>query len=231
MKKASKILVLVISLLLGITIKGMAAGLSSPNVTLEGNGIHFLYKENDGNVFLQKHGMLPGESVNGTITIKNNLDQPFTVYLKAEHPDDDEELLCKVLNLSIDYEGKSIYKGPLIAGKSLEDGVDLDVVNPGEEKILNANVTLDSKASYDKYKNQKVDINWVFTAVGDRDERVINSSDSDENKLILYIKNVVNKVKKILPKTGYDGVIPTAIGLSVIVYGIVLLQKKKNREI
>lgn len=230
MKKASKIFIVVISLLLGITTKGMAAGLPSPNVTLEGNRIHFLYKENDGNIFLKKQGMLPGESVKGDIAIKNNLDQPFTVYLKTEEPDDNEKLLCKVLELSINYDGRSIYKGNLGGEEFLKDGVNLGVVNPGEEKVLNANVKLDGRAADNRYKNKKVDINWIFTAVGDRDKRIINSSSNDKNNTILYIKNIVNKIRRILPKTGYDYMGILVSGFMIIVCGIILLSNKRKKR-
>lgn len=232
MKKASKILILVISLLLGITTKGMAAGLPSPNVTLEGNGVKFLYNDKDGKKFLEKYEMLPGDSTNGTITIKNNLDEPFNVYLRTEDLDEDEKEMSKVLDLSIKYEGKSIYNGNLLGHDNLGNGIELGVVNPGEEKLLDASVTLNGKATDNKYRNKSVDVDWIFTAVGTKDNKKISSIDDGINSSINNLDGIAQKIKGVLPKTGYEYIFGLLVGLIIVVVGILLLlnKKKKNKD-
>lgn len=232
MKKASKIFILVISLLLGMTTKGMAAELSSPNVVLEGDRVKFLHRDNYSKNFLEKYEMLPGDSTNGTITIKNNLDEPFKVYLETEDLDEDEKDISKVLDLSIKYDGKSIYNGNLLGHENLRNGIELGVVNPGEEKLLDASVTLNGKATDNKYKNKSVDVDWIFTAVGTKDNKEISSINDGINSSINNLDEIAQKVKGVLPKTGYEYIVGLLVGLLIVVVGIFLLlnRKKKNKD-
>lgn len=231
MKKASKIFILLISLLLGITTTGVAAELSPSNIKIDKNGIHFIYTKDNSNIFLEKKGMLPGDSVGGTLTIENNLNETFEVFLRAERVGAQQKVdLCEVLDLSISYDGKNIYNGTVSGEDGLRNNISLGTVKPGEKKLLNAKVVLDGKATDNKYKNKKVDVDWIFTAVGDVDNKVIrteNSSNTSKNDF----ENIIEKIKNVLPKTGYSGVLPISIGGIIIGLGIFLIvRKKKNNE-
>lgn len=232
MKKASKIFILLISLLLGITTTGVAAELSPSNVKIDENGIHFIYTKDNSDIFLEKKGMLPGDSVGGTLTIENNLNEPFEVFLRAERVGVKQKVdLCEVLNLLINYNGKNIYDGTVSGEDGLRKNISLGIVKPGEKKLLKAKVTLDGRAADNKFKNKKVDIDWIFTAIGtDNPNKVMSTKMKNyEGGLGSNISNIIKNAKNILPKTGYTG--GYAYGLLCIIIGIVIfliIKKKKN---
>lgn len=232
MKKASKIFILLISLLLGITTTGVAAELSPSNVKIDKNGIHFVYTKDNSDIFLEKKGMLPGDSVSGTLTIENNLNEPFEVFLRAERVGVKQKIdLCEVLNLLINYNGKNIYDGTVSGEDGLRKNISLGIVKPGEKKLLNAKVILDGRAADNKFKNKKVDIDWIFTAIGtDSHNKVISSNMKNyEGGIGNNISNIIKNAKNILPKTGYTEAY--VYGLTCVIIGIgifLIIKRKKN---
>ncbi len=230
MKKALKIFVILISLLLGISTNGMAKELPSYNITLDGNRIHFIYTKDNSDKFLQGKNMMPGDSVSGTLTIENHLKETFNVFLRAERVGKKEKIdLAKVLNLVVNYNGNNVYNGSVSGEDGLRKDIYLGVVKPGERKTLEAKAILDGNATDNKYKNKKLDVNWVFTAIGTNDnskiisndnENTINDSKSSNN----ILKNGFNKIKAIIPKTGYNGMF--GVGAILIILGIILLAIK-----
>lgn len=230
MKKALKIFVILISLLLGISTNGMAKELPSYNITLDGNRMHFIYTKGNSDKFLQGKNMMPGDSVSGTLTIENHLKEPFNVFLRAERVGKKEKIdLAKVLNLVVNYNGNNVYNGSVSGEDGLRKDIYLGVVKPGERKTLEAKAILDGNATDNKYKNKKLDVNWVFTAIGTNDnskiisndnENTINDSKSSNN----ILQNGFNKIKAIIPKTGYNGMF--GVGAILIILGIILLAIK-----
>lgn len=231
MKKSLKIFILFISLLLGITTNGVAAELPPSNIRIDKTGIHFIYTKDNSDIFLEKKGMLPGDSVSGTLTVENNLKEPFEVFMKAERVGAQQKVdLCQVLDLSINYDGKNIYHGTVSGENGLRNNISLGTVKPGEKKLLNAKVILDGKATDNKYKNKKVDIDWIFTAIGtDSPDKVMSTKEeSHEGGLGNDISNTINNVKNILPRTGYVGICGYGLACVLIGIGIFLVIKKKK---
>ena len=230
MKKALKIFVILISLLLGISTNGMAKELPSYNITLDGDRIHFIYTKDNSDKFLQGKNMMPGDSVSGTLTIENHLKEPFNVFLRAERVGKKEKIdLAKVLNLVVNYNGNNVYNGSVSGEAWLRKDIYLGVVKPGERKTLEAKAILDGNATDNKYKNKKLDVNWVFTAIGTNDnskiisndnENTINDSTSSNN----ILQNGFNKIKAIIHKPGYNGMF--GVGAILIILGIILLAIK-----
>lgn len=231
MKKSLKIFILFISLLLGITTNGVAAELPPSNIKIDKDGVHFIYTKDNSDIFLEKKGMLPGDSVSGILTVENNLKEPFEVFMKAERVGAKQKVdLCEVLDLSINYDGKNIYHGTVSGEDGLRNNISLGTVKPGEKKLLNAKVALDGKATNNKYKNKRADVNWIFTAVGDIDNKVI-STENNSNSSKDDFENIVERIKNVLPKTGYSGLLQISIGGVIIGLGIFLIvRKKKNNE-
>lgn len=230
MKKALKIFVILISLLLGISTNGMAKELPSYNITLDGDRIHFIYTKDNSDKFLQGKNMMPGDFVSGTLTIENHLKEPFNVFLRAERVEKKEKIdLAKVLNLVVNYNGNNVYNGSVSGEDGLRKDINLGVVKPGERKTLEAKVILDGNATDNKYKNKKLDVNWVFTAIGTNDNSKIISNDNkntinDSTSSNNILKNGFNKIKAIIPKTGYDGMF--GVGAILIILGMILLAIK-----
>ncbi|MEG1481238.1 LPXTG cell wall anchor domain-containing protein [Clostridium sp.] len=230
--KYFKVFVLLISFLLGITTTGVAAELPPSNVVLENNGVHLIFTKDNSDKFLQGMNMMPGDSVNESLAIENKLKEPFRVSLRAERVSPKEQFdLADVLNLNINYNGKNIYSGSVSGDDGLRKDIDLGIVNPGEKKYLQANVILDGRAADNKYKNKRLDVNWIFTAVGQNgDGKILTNEDSNIGNDDNILKNIFNNMKGILPKTGYENMY--IVGAVVIILGILLLsiKFKKNKK-
>lgn len=233
MKNIKKVLVILISLLSVITTTGVAAELSPSNhIINKNNGFKFIYKDKGENKkFLDKQEMLPGDYVEGTIKIFNNLDEPFKVYLttmKINGTEDSE--LYKVLNISVKDKksNKNIFNNKLLNFDGKYNHVYLGVINPGEENVYDIKVTLDMNATDNKYKNKKVEDEWQFLAIGTKDNKEITSLDDGIDKSTRSLEKVVHEIKAILPKTGYDYLLILCVGALIIIVGFIIVAKKNR---
>ncbi|MGO1820289.1 MAG: hypothetical protein ACTH0S_11470 [Senegalia sp. (in: firmicutes)] len=95
--------------------------------------------------FFDFDNLNPGDVKNGTITIRNNYESPFNIYMRQERIGEAEEVdLLAQLILKISYEGNLLYEGSMkdfandniLLGK-LETGnvtkLDMTVTLPGPE--------------------------------------------------------------------------------------------------
>lgn len=116
--------------------------------------------------FLIKMGMLPGDSVERTMTIQNDYEYAYDLYLRAERVSEKEEFdLLTKLELSV-YDGEElIYKGPASGEDGMIKDISLGTYEPGDKTELYAVVELDGPSTGNEYKNKYAEVNWIFTAV------------------------------------------------------------------
>ena len=218
MKNILKTFVLTLSIILLIGIKGEAAEVLPPNVKLVGdsNGIVFV---NGDEPFLCKYNMLPGDSVERTMTLKNVHKDPYDIYIRAERVTKSKQYdLLKKINLVVKYDGNIIYNGPIASKEGLSNDIFLGKVKPGEEKKLEAEAVFDGKTIGNEYKNKYAEVEWIFTAIK-IPEQIINK----ENNYNLNNK----KINGILPKTGYKNFY--FIGILIASIGIISILKKDKK--
>ncbi len=232
MKNIKKVLVILISLLSVITTTGVAAELSPSNhIMSQNNRFKFIYKDKgESRKFLEKNGMLPGDYIEGTLKIFNNLDEPFRVYITTNKINSTENSeLYKVLDISVkDKENnKIIFNGRLLNVDGKYNDLYIGIINPGEQNIYDVKVTLDINAT-NKYKNKIVDDEWQFLAIGTKDNKEITSLDDGINNSTEVLENTVNNIKSVLPKTGYNYLRVLGIGSLIICVGICILLVKKR---
>ena len=209
--------IVIITLMKTNLIKVLADDLQLPtNVILEGNaeGIVFI----DGNdVFLEDPHMLPGDTVSRTLILDNKYTSEYEIYLRAEKVNPKEEFdLLEKLELVVEYEDKTMYKGPATGENEEEDSqysmvenIYLGKLNPGEKKTLNAKALLPGETIGNEYKNKKAEVNWIFTAICKE-----NPEDPDEDSE--------------LPQTGQPfGVTSQILVASVAILGGLKLKKIK----
>lgn len=217
MKSIIKTLLLFLVIFSAITIRGEATEVLPPNVKLEGNSDGIVFISGD-EPFLYKENMLPGDTVSRKMILKNNYTDSYFVYLRGERISKKEtyDLLDKI-DVDIKYDNKSIYNGKILGRNDESREIPLGLIKPGEEKHLIASATLDGDAIGNEYKNKKVAVNWIFTAV-----RIPGKNDDSTNiydKVKKYIKNV-------LPKTGYES--EYLFGGIIVVAGIYLVIKRRK---
>lgn len=148
-------------------------------VEFVGNSGDFVSFKDGTDLFLNVKGLMPGQTVEQIISIKNIYDNPVKVYLYAKIPEDNGNMavarsnreweLLKELVLtiySIDSSGeKEIYKGSLFENDSSKDmlskekAICLGTFLKGKNYQLVASVTLPGSWSH-SYCQTRVD--WVF---------------------------------------------------------------------
>lgn len=222
MKSFLRKFLVTLSLLSIITIQVDATALAPPNVQLLGNADGLVHIPGE-DLFLHYPNMLPGDSIQRTLEIKNNYEYPYELFLRAQRVSAEEEYdLLNKLDLKITYKDNVMYAGPTSGEYELTEDISLGIFEPGQEETLVARVELDGPSTGNEYKNKNAQVDWVFTAV--RSEE----SDSLEPKPPTDVGGSgSDKVDP--PKTGDDGISKYILlgGASVL---ILLLSKKKSRE-
>ncbi|QPJ84758.1 LPXTG cell wall anchor domain-containing protein [Sarcina sp. JB2] len=182
MKGFIKTVLITLSLLLIISIKGEASTLTPPNVQLLGNADGLVHISNTEDMFLYRYNMLPGDSVERTLEIKNQYEDSYELFLRAERVSEKEEYdLLDKLDLKITFDDKVIYVGPTSGEYKITDNISLGTFKPGEEATLFAKVELDGPSTGNEYKNKFAQVNWIFTAVR-KDSNDNTSTDKPSNK-------------------------------------------------
>lgn len=223
MKGYLKCIVMTLALLLVVNAQGVLAQTLPSNVHLVGDeeGILISLPEEETN-FLYKESMLPGDSIDREMFIRNEHDQPYTLYLRAERATPKEEkydLLTK-LEIKITYKDKIIYNGPVSGENGLSEDIELGTFQPGEKARLHAVVTLDGPSTGHEYMNKEGAVDWIFTAT--KESLYPEPDDSVES-------SEPEKGKNDSPKTGDDSIV-TYTAMAVGSLMLLLVVAKKNRK-
>ncbi len=132
---------------------------------IDNKGIKF---SNEDKVFIKLEEMVPGDSQNKSLTIKNNGNKPQEIFMRAERltEESDADLLSKI-KLEINYNEKNIYEGSASGEDGLSKDISLGVVKPGEEHKLDASVVLDGMSTGNEYHETEGKVEWIFTTMVD----------------------------------------------------------------
>lgn len=175
MKKNIKCLSIIVMIVLMMTSVSVLVKAQTPkNVSLEGNANGIVFFP-DNELFLSGTDMIPGDKVLGEISVKNNYEQAFKLYMKAERITDEEENdLLKALELKITYKDKIIYQGNAAGDDGLNNHIYLGEFRSGDTTSLAAEVYLDGKKIDNRYQNKYGEVKWIFTA--ETNEQPVNNN-------------------------------------------------------
>lgn len=195
MKKNIKCLSIMIMVILMITSVSVLVKAQTPkNVSLEGNADGIVFFP-DNELFLSGTDMIPGDKVSGEINIKNNYEQSFKLYMKAERITNEEENdLLKALDLKITYKDKIIYQGNAAGDDGLNNNIYLGEFKSGDITSLVAEVYLDGKKIDNKYQNKYGEVKWIFTA--ETKEQPVNNN--VPNNIVTRVFNGIKTGDKVI---------------------------------
>ncbi|MBE6050612.1 MAG: hypothetical protein E7214_08150 [Clostridium sp.] len=209
-------------------------------------------------LFLDGESMMPGDSVERCMTLKNTYKYPYTISLTGtrnmEECDKQYDLLEKI-NLDlfiIDSEGKEneVYSGPIFEGNKCKANIELCTLQPKEQATLKAVATLDGQNTTKEYMGKKASVDWVFSVEGD-EKNSTNKSDeapkdstkpddksnpvtpSNTNPISTSTYNGSTPLGKGLAKTGDTTNMTVILVLAVgnLIVGTLLFKKRKvNKE-
>ncbi|WP_236915150.1 LPXTG cell wall anchor domain-containing protein [Clostridium sp. Cult2] len=107
----------------------------------------------------------PGDTKTAKITIKNNYNNPFNLYMRAERmgeaPADGADLF-DILILTVTLKGNKIYEGPI--KDFATSNIALGRFNTGSNEELIATVHLPGPETGNEYQGKSVDVKWIFIA-------------------------------------------------------------------
>ncbi|MDI3480645.1 MAG: hypothetical protein PWQ97_300 [Tepidanaerobacteraceae bacterium] len=107
----------------------------------------------------------PGDTVKSTLKIQNNYSGPFTLYIRAEQVDREEQPdLLKQLQLTVKYKGNTIYSGPASGESGLGENISLGTFAPGASGELVAKLELPGPETGNEFQGKSAQIKWIFTA-------------------------------------------------------------------
>lgn len=233
MKNIIKSFLFTMAFLLIICKPGVASTFATPNVELEGNANGIVFLSGD-EPFLWSDNILPGDELERDILLKNKHDSAYKIFMRAERVTKKEEYdLLEKIQLKVKYDGNYIYNGPVSGKNGLENDICLGVIEPGQEKKLEAFAEFPGKEMGNEYKNKYGQVDWIFTAVRvdkeGKDKTTggkgtnqgnANSKDSIGSNENSDLKNIINNI--IVPKTG-DGSLTTCFVIMAICSIILLI--------
>lgn len=213
MKGYKKILGFTVFLLFIFQVVVFAADKVPSNIKLVGEAEGIVFIPGD-EPFLNKMDMLPGDSVGRELIFENNYDKAYELFLKAERvtPNEKDDLLNK-LELQIVYDNKVIYQGPASGEDGLKNNISLGKFKPGDKSKLYAVVKLDGKTVGNEYKNKLAQVDWIFTAVADK-ETIIDKE--EEVQTFMGVK------------TGDLGIAGIVVALIISGFIVVIIKKDKR---
>ncbi|WP_130806325.1 hypothetical protein [Senegalia massiliensis] len=167
----------------------------------------------------------PGDIKKGSITLKNDYEYPFNLYMKAERIGEIDSVdLLNQLILQINYDGELIFEGSM--NNFAKENIYLGKLEMGDVQKLDATVKLPGPETGNEFQGKKVDVKWIFTA---QTERVLGEYDGP-NEEVVDEQEVVDDGVTYTPKMPQTGeMIPYllyGVGISSLLIGIILKFKK-----
>jgi len=108
--------------------------------------------------------LTPGDSMDGTFTMKNDAEKEQAFYFKTEVLEPDNDLLDK-MQLTITADGKQVYSGPLNS-KDLKEYIELCKLEKGKDQKVTFQVSMPKELD-NKYTLNTGKVKWYFKTVAE----------------------------------------------------------------
>lgn len=213
MKKIISVLIAFI-LCFSMCVPAFAAENSICSVTY-GNASQFIFNPNDGDLFENFKGVMPGDVLSQKIILSNKLSsRDVNLYMRAEVDEKYKDFLdyitIRVELFNNDYkDGKVLAENKASVPGALEDNTSLGKYSPNESGYLLVTISVD-KSMGNEFKKASGIIDWIFSA--------------EEGKEVIVTPPDI-------PHTGSDGNwLPfVLLGVSLLAIIITILTKKKSK--
>lgn len=195
------------------------------NVTFDGNAEDFVFLDGSKDLFDNFKNIMPGETRQQNITLKNDDHRELRFYLSADvlNSLDTDTSGLSIYNISITNNGEVFYDGTLddlaaLSAGRMSDDTLLATLQKGEETKVTMVLEVDGDSMDNTYQNREGLIQFNFS---------VEELD-DESTIVEVVRTVYQGVR-----TGDATIIAPIIGLLVIsgLTVIFLVKRKKDKEV
>lgn len=170
--------------------------------------------------------MIPGDSREAKLTIRNQYEEAFQLFMSTERvselPEEGDVDLLEQLEATVYLDRAEIYKGSLKGFAS--DRIDLGKFQTGDKKELKTLLHLPGPETGNEFQGKSAEVKWKFIAQADQ---ILSEEDPKEEDPGDKKPGKVDS-GRILPKTGEEAnSFYIMLGLILLVLGIVTMFKKK----
>jgi len=139
----------------------LPVGAVATDLELVGEAAGLVLVPAEGKLF-NLENMGPGDTRQATIKLRNDYSEVYHLWMWAEDLADREPGLLEILELTVLYRGKALYRGPVanFAGAA----VYLGRFRPGESGELVATVRLPGPETGNEYQGKSAPVKWIFIA-------------------------------------------------------------------
>ncbi|WP_086315593.1 hypothetical protein A5821_003093 [Enterococcus sp. 7F3_DIV0205] len=194
--------------------------------------------KNDGQYLVDIRDVAPGKKWSTKITIINiEKDIPYHLTMNISKPTIIEGSLdlSQAIQMTLIYEGKEVYKGPLSGvnkTQNLQDKtipLNLGTFKGGDTRMLEAHFELDGKTytNRDFFKKNVVENIWHFKAV----KTTLPDTNDPDDPEKPFLEKLINKLR--LPNTGEEwrnALLFSCVGLFLILVSLLIIKHKKQEK-
>ena len=168
MKKVLALVLLMISLVLALVSAQAEENGKISNVTYRGGAEHFIVLPGDKDLFQNFKLMMPGETREQIIILKNEYNKPLNFYMRAEEvPDESSGVrLIDILQFSLKNGDQEIYSGALVDSvNAMSEDILLGRLAPGETITMTATLYAPGPEMDNRYMRLQASVKWIFTVM------------------------------------------------------------------
>lgn len=171
MKKIVSLICLLFCLLMAVSALAENEEVTISNVTYRGGAEHFVVLPGDKDLFQNFKMMMPGETREQIIILKNNFTVPLRFYFRAEEAPNETVggiRLIDILEFTLTQDGKELYHGTLCDSVSgLSEDILLGMIKPDESTTLVATLYAPGVKMGNNYMRLEAAVKWIFTVMDD----------------------------------------------------------------
>lgn len=207
-----------------LPIQTMAATTILPaSIELVGDAVELSFSDTTDPGFVYDSVFLPGNSVQRTLTIKNEKNVPFRVSYELERSSDLEEIdLLNQIDIQI-YDGETLICEGIIDENPCDEIQVYGIFQPGDTREITMVATFNSSAG-NEYKNKFAQYDWIFYAV----VTGIPTTGTPTEPTTPVKKPVITTTG--IPTTGLYALEIAVAGGAVAFIGRMLLKRKKDKS-
>lgn len=174
----------------------------------------------------------PGDTLQGTIKLRNDYSRWYHLWIKAAELTADEPSLFEVMELTVDYRGELLYQGK-VDGFAADKEIYLGRYEPGDVGELVVTAHLPGAETGNEYQGKSASVKWIFSAqaseevVVEPEEPGLEPEEPGPGEAQLKPER-----PGLLPRTFGEGMLYSLflVGTLLLLFGAPLIRRRRGQE-